>query len=67
MKSPQYAGSGSTTGEKQYEGPEPLTDSGRISIPGFTAAIHGARASGVLRDSAICGNKTFKWNARRGP
>jgi hypothetical protein len=64
---PQYAGTGSTTGEKQYKGPEPLTDSGRITVPGFTAAIRGARASGVLRDSEICGDKTFKWNARRAP
>jgi len=63
---PQY-GSALATGEKQYEGPQPLTDSERITVPGFTAAIHGARASGVLGSSEICGNKRFKWNARRTP
>ena len=48
-----------------YEGQEALTGPGRFTIPGFTATIRGARATGVLEDSKVCGIKTFKWTARR--
>jgi hypothetical protein len=54
-----------STGKTYYEGRDPLTRPGRITIPGFTATIRGARASGVLKDSEVCGSKTFRWSARR--
>jgi hypothetical protein len=54
-----------TTGTTYYEGRVPLNGPGRIAVPGFTAAIRGARAAGVLRDSEACGSKTFKWSAKR--
>jgi hypothetical protein len=53
-----------TTGKTYLEGPELLPRRRRISVPGFTATIHGARASGTLEDSRICGKKTFQWSAR---
>jgi hypothetical protein len=56
-----------TTGKTYYEGRDPLTDPGRIAIPGFTATIRGTRASGVLKDSRVCGSRAFKWSARRAP
>src|SRR5439155_13850346 len=57
-----------TTGEKYDESGDLLTGRrGRITAPGFTATIRGARASGVLEESKICGGKTFKWSARRVP
>lgn len=62
---PHKKGETYTTGKTYYEGREPLTGPGRISASGFTATIRGARASGVLEDSEICGSKTFKWSARR--
>jgi hypothetical protein len=56
------------TGTAYSKGPSPLDAPGRIKIPGsFTATLRGAGASGVLEDSNICGNKTFKWTARRAP
>jgi hypothetical protein len=58
---------GTGTGKTYYEGRDPLTGPGRIVVPGFTATIHGARASGVLADSETCKGKTFKWSARRAP
>jgi hypothetical protein len=64
---PHKAGTTSTTGKTYYEGPDPLTGPGRISVSGFTGTIRGARASGVLEDPEICGTKTFRWSARRAP
>jgi Tol biopolymer transport system component len=58
---------GTTTGKTYYEGQDPLTRHGRITIPGFNATIRGARASGTLKDPEVCGSKTFKWSARRAP
>ena len=58
---------GTRTGKTYYGGREPLAGPGRIVVPGFTATIHGARASGVLKDSGVCGNKVFRWSARRAP
>jgi hypothetical protein len=55
------------TGEKYYVGSDRLTGPGQIAVAGFTATIRGARASGTLEDSDICGSKTFKWTARRAP
>jgi hypothetical protein len=55
------------TGMSYYEGSEPLTTPERISVRGFTATIQGAQAEGVLEDSTVCGNKTFKWTAHRAP
>ena len=64
---PRLAGATETTGTVYYEGEEALTGPGRITIPGFTATIRGARATGVLEDSKVCGIKMFKWTARRAP
>jgi Tol biopolymer transport system component len=64
---PHTTGTTYTTGKTYYEGRDPLTRPGRITAPGFTATIHGARASGVLEDSETCKGKTFKWSARRAP
>lgn len=52
------------TGRTYLDGPEPLTGRDRLTASGFTARIHGARASGVLEDSTICRDKTFQWSAR---
>lgn len=52
------------TGRTYLEGPEPLTGRDGLTDSGFTAMIHGARASGVLGDSTICGHKRFQWSAR---
>jgi TolB protein len=57
---------GTTTGKTYYDGPVPFSHE-RITIPGFTAFIRRARASGTLKDSEVCRSKTFKWNARRAP
>jgi Tol biopolymer transport system component len=54
-----------TTGKTYYEGRAPVTGRGRIALPGFTATIRGAQASGVLEDAEVCGHKTFTWSARR--
>jgi hypothetical protein len=62
---PVPSGNGFTTGDSYYEGPEPLTEPGRIVIAGFTATIHAARAEGVVGDSKVCGSKTFRWTALR--
>ena len=55
------------TGDYRSEGLHPLTGPGRITEPGFTATIGGARASGVLENTTICPGKTFEWSARRQP
>lgn len=57
---------GGRTGRSYVEGsPEPLLDSARIRAPGFTATLHGARASGVLGEPDVCGSKSFAWTAQR--
>jgi hypothetical protein len=55
---------GTTTGQTYYQGREPIAAPGRIVARGFTATISGARASGVLTDPQVCGNRMFKWTAR---
>jgi Tol biopolymer transport system component len=57
---------GTATGKAYYEGQVPLSHE-RIVLPGFTAFIGRARASGTLKDSEICRGKTFRWSARRAP
>jgi Tol biopolymer transport system component len=56
---------GTTTGKTYYEGQVLLSGPGRITVPGFTATISGARSSGMLKDPEVCRGKTFKWSARR--
>lgn len=57
----------STTGSTYYEGPELLARPGRLKVQEFTATIRGSRASGLLGDSGVCGEKRFPWIARRVP
>lgn len=44
-----------------------LDGPGKITEPGFTATIRGARASGILKGQEVCPGKTFEWSARRQP
>lgn len=44
-----------------------LDSPGKITEPGFTATIRGARASGVLKAPDVCPGRTFPWSARRQP
>jgi hypothetical protein len=51
-------------GASSYDSKVPLDSPGQIYVPGFTATIRGARASGVLEDPDVCPGKTFRWSAR---
>ena len=51
-------------GATSYDSKVPLDSPGQIQVPGFTATIRGARASGVLKDPDLCPGKTFRWIGR---
>jgi len=58
---------GGSRGATSYDWGDKLASPGQITEPDFTATIRGARASGVLKDSAVCAGKKFKWSARLAP
>lgn len=60
-------GNEDVTGETYLGGTHPLVAPGRIAAEGFTATIRGARASGLLSNEKVCGNKRFKWSASQAP
>lgn len=60
-------GNEDVTGETYLGGTHPLVAPGRIAAEGLTATIRGARASGLLSNEKVCGDKTFKWSASQAP